>query len=713
MQFRSVEKKLLWLNGAGLLLALAIMLVASLWAAGNARSLVSERTQILSENSARERLVLSAEKAGHDMVAELTRAFHFSRAVAASAASVSEDVRRNAVSSAAGREQILKMTAQLQRAMAGSLGVWIVFEPNAFDGRDSEFRNRAELASNEAGRVSIYWAFNQAGELTSESLPDADLIDTALGDNGLPGNVWYRCPIEKKRGCFIEPYVDTVDGVPTLMSSAAVPIMRGDSVIGVVGVDYSLAALRDMATSANKALYDGAGRTLLLSSVGIVVADSAKAETIGKRISALDEPWMADVQGRLAQASIDVRFDAGEEVEAMIPLRLDDGHSQWQMVMRVPRAVVLAEAEQLNQDLAAANTTATVAQLLVAAVVAVIALFFVMLTARALAKPIKDVTGTLQEIAKGGGDLTQRLPVRGEDEIGQLAAAFNEFLSRLQQMMQAVAQCSSEVSKAAGVTAKLSDDTSSEIAAQQTDIDMVATAVTEMSSAIQEVAGGAHKAATAADSASNEARGGQKEVNNTINAIQALAQDVQSAAQVIKQLADDSARIGNILDVIRGIAEQTNLLALNAAIEAARAGEQGRGFAVVADEVRNLAQRTHTSTQEIQQMIGAIQTSTERAVAAMTTSRSRAEDAVGQAERAGSSLDTITGAVTTISDMNTQIAAAVEQQTKVTEELTRNITSIRDVAEMLAHGARDNAGTGNQLKELAGRLQQLVGQFRL
>jgi methyl-accepting chemotaxis protein len=192
-----------------------------------------------------------------------------------------------------------------------------------------------------------------------------------------------------------------------------------------------------------------------------------------------------------------------------------------------------------------------------------------------------------------------------------------------------------------------------------------------------------------------------------------LAHDVQSAAHVIKQLADDSARIGNILDVIRGIAEQTNLLALNAAIEAARAGEQGRGFAVVADEVRNLAQRTHSSTQEIQQMIGAIQTSTERAVAAMTTSRSRAEDAVGQAERAGQSLNSITTAITTISDMNTQIAAAVEQQTKVTEELTRNITAIRDVAEALAGGAKDNAGTGGVLKSLAGRLQELVGQFRL
>ncbi|NQD37070.1 methyl-accepting chemotaxis protein [Permianibacter sp. IMCC34836] len=713
MQFRSIEKKLLVLNGIGLLAALLVMLLAGLWASGKAQDLVRDRTSELSQSAARQQLSLAADKSGHDMIRQLEDAYHFSRAVGVAAASIGDDVRGNLISPAAGREQIMKLTEQLQRAMPKALGVWLVFEPNGFDGRDSQFGGRAELASNEAGRVSIYWAYNQAGEIVPEAMTEEDLNDTALGDNGLPGNLWVTCALKEKTGCFVEPYVDDVDGVPTLMSSATVPILRAGKAVGVAGIDYSLVALKEMANSANSAMYGGAGRTMLLSSIGVVVADSGNADNIGKKLSALSEPWAGGAQSRLSQSQIDVRFNDGDDVEAMIPLPLADGHSQWQMLIRVPTPVVMAEAEKLNAELNSANDSATVIQLVIALAVAAVALFLVAMTARALARPIKGVTETLQEIAKGGGDLTRRLPVASEDEIGQLASAFNEFLTRLQNMMKAIAECSAEVNQAAAMTAQLSEKTSQEIAAQQTDIDMVATAVTEMSSAIQEVAGGANQAATAADSASNESRGGQKEVNSTVGAIQALATDVQSAAQVIRQLADDSAQIGNILDVIRGIAEQTNLLALNAAIEAARAGEQGRGFAVVADEVRNLAQRTHTSTQEIQNMIGAIQASTERAVAAMTTSRGRAEDAVSQADRAGLSLQTITTAITTISDMNTQIATAVEEQTMVTEELTRNITSIRDVAEMLARGAHDNAGTGSQLKSLADRLQQLVGQFRL
>ena len=713
MSFRSVEKKLLVLNGAGLVLALVIMLLAGLYAAQRGQQLVQEQTGALSRHAAETELALAAANAGRQMVSGMENAYTYVRASAVLAASLSNDVRRNLIAPDAGREYLYRASEQLLRNLPDALGVYIGFETDAFDGRDNSYANRLDLGSNERGRMGIYWAHGGGGELVAEALAEDDIGDDAVGDNGVASNAWYTCPFAQKRGCFIEPYIDDVAGVPTLMSTAVVPILRGGAVIGVAGVDFPLATLRGTAESVNKSLYGGAGETLLISAAGVVVADSVSTERIGKRLTSLTEPWASEVQQRLGQRETDIRFDAGDTVEVLVPVPLLDGNSQWTVLIRVPRAVVMAAAETLNNELASANAQSTLLQLVIALVVAVAALAFVAITARALAKPIKDVTATLQTIAKGGGDLTQRLPVSGADEIGQLAAAFNEFLSRLQQMMQAVAQCSSEVSQAAGITAKLSDDTSREIAAQQTDIDMVATAVTEMASAIQEVAGGAHNAATAADSASSEARGGQNEVNSTISAIQALARDVQSAAQVIKQLAEDSARIGNILDVIRGIAEQTNLLALNAAIEAARAGEQGRGFAVVADEVRNLAQRTHSSTQEIQQMIGAIQASTERAVAAMTTSGSRAEDAVGQAERAGQSLNSITMAITTISDMNTQIAAAVEQQTQVTEELTRNITAIRDVAEMLAGGAKENAGTGGALKGLASRLQELVGQFRL
>ncbi|HHJ17907.1 MAG TPA: methyl-accepting chemotaxis protein [Gammaproteobacteria bacterium] len=332
---------------------------------------------------------------------------------------------------------------------------------------------------------------------------------------------------------------------------------------------------------------------------------------------------------------------------------------------------------------------------------------------RSIVGPLQRAAERMNDIASGEGDLTQRLAARGNDEVTAIANGFNQFASRIQEMVQQVGGSTDALAGAADDLEEVTSTTRDGVQRQRSEIDQVATAMTEMAATVQEVARNAATAAEAARDANEEAGSGKHVVEETIQAINALASEVQSASDVINQLAADSEAIGGVLDVIRGIAEQTNLLALNAAIEAARAGEQGRGFAVVADEVRTLAQRTQTSTQEIQSMIEKVQSGARNAVSVMESGREQAEGSVSKAGEAGSSLETINSAVSAINDMNMQIASAAEEQSAVAEEINRNIVNIGSVADETAEGSNRIASANEDLVRLGGQLQSIVSMFKV
>ncbi|OBS09217.1 methyl-accepting chemotaxis protein [Acidihalobacter prosperus] len=344
----------------------------------------------------------------------------------------------------------------------------------------------------------------------------------------------------------------------------------------------------------------------------------------------------------------------------------------------------------------------------------VIGLLLSVLLGRSITRGLRATRTALSDIAEGEGDLTRRLPeAGGRDEVAQLAASFNRFVGKVQALVAEVASSSQQIAGASERMSGITRMTYEGVQRQQRETEQVATAMNEMTTTVQVVARHAAEAADATHEASREAGAGQTEVERTVEVINTLAAEVEKAGEVIGRLEADSVQIGTVLDVIRGIAEQTNLLALNAAIEAARAGEQGRGFAVVADEVRTLASRTQQSTEEIQGMIERLQAGARDAVAAMQGGRERASLSVDQAARAGSSLGAITGAVTRINDMNLQIASAAEEQSHVAEEINRNVLTINEVAEISAEGAQQTASAGDELKALAEQLQRLVGRFRI
>lgn len=328
-------------------------------------------------------------------------------------------------------------------------------------------------------------------------------------------------------------------------------------------------------------------------------------------------------------------------------------------------------------------------------------------------KPLNALLVRVEDIAHGEGDLTARIDVRSNDEIGKLGTAFNAFLEKLQNIIREVASSTEMVAQSADEVSTVTAETSNAIKRQHSATDQVATAVTEIAAAVQEVAKNAANAASSAHDADTNAHDGQNVVRDTITSIDGLSTVVLKASEVIKELEQESEHIGAVLDVIRGIAEQTNLLALNAAIEAARAGEQGRGFAVVADEVRTLASRTQNSTSEIQAMIEGLQTRAGNAVSAMEKGSEEAHSCVEIASKAGTALDAITLAITAISDMNTQIASAAEEESSVISDINRNVEGINSLSEDNETFAEQATNASEQLAQLAANLQRLVGQFKV
>jgi methyl-accepting chemotaxis protein len=327
--------------------------------------------------------------------------------------------------------------------------------------------------------------------------------------------------------------------------------------------------------------------------------------------------------------------------------------------------------------------------------------------------PLSNAVNAMKDISEGDGDLTSRLTVTGTDEIGQLAESFNGFISKIQNIIQEVTASTSQLSAAAEEMSMITSETREGVQRQQTETSLVATAMNEMSSTVHDVANNAATAAEAANQADSKTEQGKQIVNSTVASISSLAAEIERASTVINQLEKDSESIGTVLEVIRGIAEQTNLLALNAAIEAARAGEQGRGFAVVADEVRSLASRTQESTEEIQDMIERLQKGSRDAVMAMEAGKEQAQQTVGQASQAESSLSDISSAVAQINEMNAHIAQAARQQGDVAEETNKNIVNITEVAEGTANGAEQLATASQEMANLAVNLESQVAHFKI
>ena len=324
---------------------------------------------------------------------------------------------------------------------------------------------------------------------------------------------------------------------------------------------------------------------------------------------------------------------------------------------------------------------------------------------------LKKLGQVMNQVA--AGDMTVSFKAQSQDELGELGQVFNETVSKIHQLIERVGQTVVEVERQADRVQQVSGESNQAVAGQRGQIDLIATAMNEMSATAQEVAHSAAAAVGSAQSVNDETVSGRALVESQVGSIQRLAGEIDQSVGVINKLASDSASISQVLDVIKGIAEQTNLLALNAAIEAARAGEQGRGFAVVADEVRNLAKRTQQSTEEIESMIAKLQSGVGAAVKAMSASHKMADTTVNESGKVQQALENILGAVGMIVDQNQQIATAAEEQTAVAQDIDQNIVEISQAGERTAEGASQTEQASRELSGLVALLKQLIGAFRV
>jgi methyl-accepting chemotaxis protein len=331
---------------------------------------------------------------------------------------------------------------------------------------------------------------------------------------------------------------------------------------------------------------------------------------------------------------------------------------------------------------------------------------------RVVIKRINALRSTM-DVMEREKNLSHAAVIAADDEIGAMAQAFNRMIARFRDSLQAVAGVTSQLSQTSDRVSSVAEQTLKAVTEQRTETDMVAQSINEMNTTVQEVARNAAQTASASREADDSARNGAQVASEASGGIEDLIREIENAAQGVHKVESDTANIGMVVDVIKDVTTQTNLLALNAAIEAARAGEQGRGFAVVADEVRTLALRTQQSTEEIHSMIEQLQVGVRAAVQTMDGARERAQTGFDHVEKAAENLAAIADEVRNINDMNTQIATAAEEQSAVTEEINRNVTNIADIADETSAGAQQTSQISEELVRLATELERLVGQFRL
>ncbi|MCF2910634.1 methyl-accepting chemotaxis protein [Pseudoalteromonas sp. DL2-H2.2] len=363
--------------------------------------------------------------------------------------------------------------------------------------------------------------------------------------------------------------------------------------------------------------------------------------------------------------------------------------------------------DEVRADVTSANMWTWVGMI----VAALLAIVIAYLTVSRITKPLAEVNRVLNIVARG--DMTQTLDDSAKDEFGELARSCNSLIASLRELITGIVSRSTQLAAASEETSAITIESSQAIKSQQSQVEQAATATTEMSSTAHGVSNSAHQALQEIKNADKEAERVKGISQDNKHTIEQLAHEVEAVSQVINKLHQDSSAIGGILDVIRGIAEQTNLLALNAAIEAARAGEQGRGFAVVADEVRSLASKTQESTQEIQAMIESLQSGAEEAVSAMSKGQQQAESCVHQSDVANEALNSITDAVSRAHDVSEEIANAANEQQQVSQEISERLESIVTIAEQTAEGANQTSISSSEVAKLAEELRQSVDQFRV
>ncbi|MCF8778088.1 methyl-accepting chemotaxis protein [Vibrio sp. IRLE0018] len=584
-------------------------------------------------------------------------------------------------------------------------GAYLVFKPNMLDGEDSNYVSAEYVGSNERGQFAPYWVTANNGEnVIANVLSEATLKSDQNSER-------FACPLNSAQACITSPRKTEQDGGSFLTTSLSVPILVDSDPIGFMGIDVRLDSLIQIAQDSDRSLFEGQGNISIVSLDGTLIASDDGAKEVGSSFSSTNIS---------ANMLTDWLYGGGESVSwskngewLLVFAPMTVANQTWGVIFEMPRAAVLEDVEALDQVISEKVSEGIKFELLVGAIFVLVGLFTIAIAAARLVKPIKTVVESLQDIESGEGDLTQRLSVKSQDEIGQLASSFNAFLDKLQRTIGEVANTSQQLAEQTLGAKRAAMETRMSSESQFREVDMVATAAEEMTQTASLVVQNAEVAVDAANRASHAAKSGREVIERSEQEMLKLVEQMTQAVPVVEDLAKNNGNITDILAVIEGISEQTNLLALNAAIEAARAGEQGRGFAVVADEVRKLASSTQDSVAEIRTVISQVQNGTTAVVEAINQGNVFAQHTAAEVQNAVVQLQSVFDAIAAINDMNSQIVKAAEEQKAVSAEVNQSVSNIRDLSGQILSQAGESQSAGEMIETLSQQQQRLMGQFKV
>ncbi|CDT84436.1 putative Methyl-accepting chemotaxis protein [Vibrio coralliirubri] len=705
MRSLSVQWKITLLAGCCLIITSLSLIGFSIYNATSNQQVIKSQSSESVINKTQQLLASVSQLNAQETQRYVDEAIYRAEMLAASAQFLKNNADENFTPSEELRTALDEMVRRSVLNFDSIQGAYLVFKPDLLDSEDANYVDADYVGSNEKGRFAPYWKVADNGENVLANV----LSESILNDDS--NSERFYCPLSSGQTCISTPRVVNSGGVALLTSSISVPILVDDVAIGFLGIDLRLDGLTSVITRSDQSLFNGAGKAYVVSLDGSVIASDDSSIAVGSTFQSdnTNSDLMTDF---IFGGEVTTQWsENGEWLLAFAPVVA--ANQTWGVLFEIPRESVVADANKLDSIISTKLSEGIKTEVIAGTVFILFGLAIIAFASLSIVKPIRQVVERLNDIASGEGDLTQRLEVKSQDEIGQLSKGFNLFLDKLQHTIKEVIHTTEQVASTTSQAKASASSTRESSESQFKEVDLVATAAEEMTQTAGLVVQNAEVAVDAACEANRSAQQGQQVIELSAGEMRKLVERMSSAVPIVEELAKNNGNITEILSVIEGISEQTNLLALNAAIEAARAGEQGRGFAVVADEVRNLASRTQSSVGEIRAVIDKVHTGTQDVVEAIQEGNILANDTALHVQKAVEDLGSIFTSIEAISDMNSQIVRAAEEQQSVSGEVNQSVVNIRDLSAKILEQAAASEQVGNEIDQLSQQQQKLVNQFKV
>ncbi|WP_415713341.1 methyl-accepting chemotaxis protein [Maridesulfovibrio sp.] len=750
MNLKSIKTKILLSSACCIVILAASIILLQIWDQNKTSQFVENEVNNLIEESTQKGLLAVAKGEAGVIGAKLEKNIDTARTIASAFKSIRlDDTTRHNIDIRRVFSNILLTTLKDNPEFLGTYSAW---EPNAIDGNDEYYKGKTEDGYDDSGRFISYWNRDKTGHIARQALVGYE--DSSLHPNGVRKGGWYLNPRETGKENILDPFPYIVQGKQEWLTTMSVPVTINNKFLGIGGSDLRLDFVQKLSEDVAGSLYNGQATVKVISYMGIIVADSANAQNVGKPITQTKTGHAEEIKAKVkaGEAFVELGQDAGL-VLAMSPIPLGKTGTPWAVLIEVPRKVVFADAIKLNSAMGENASASFQKAILAGSGIAVMACLVLWFITGAIVVPIKKSVEFAESVANG--DFDQKLEINQADEIGVLANSLKKMVDNLKKMileaeekskaaeaeaeranvaveeaniakeqaaraekegkLQAARDLEEVVNIVTSASEQLSaqiEQSSSSISDQYAQISEAATAMEEMNATVLEVAQNASSSAETANQTKEKAQTG----SNIVTQVLASMEEVQAVAKQLKDdvtsLGKDAESIGQVMEVISDIADQTNLLALNAAIEAARAGEAGRGFAVVADEVRKLAEKTMTATQEVGSAISKIQQGTQANIGHVETAVTKINETAELSGESGQALDSIVSFVDETSAQVHSIATASEEQSATSEEINRSLAQVAEISSQTTQTMQESAKAVDEMAKQAQVLQNLITQMK-